>query len=559
MTRVGLQAITVQNNDGAVSNEVALRVVADPPFIHALEPDSASEGSDQKVIQLFGEKFKAGARVFALSDLQSSVQLETRFISDRQLEVALNFDLLIAAKNLLLRVENPDFGFSNEALFKVFIKDPLVINEYLADPPDGDAGDANGDGTRSSSQDEFVELLNRTSEPIDLSGYKLSDADAVRHQFSAGTIIPPFEAVVIFGGGNPKGAFGNTAENGLVFKASSGGLSLNNGGDTIKLEDPQGRLIQELKFTNTEGNANESYNREPDMSGAVFSKHSSLIDGNHQLYSPGTRATGEVFTIKPSVNELLPVSIHATSGDFTLTISGANFDPAAEVLFADRRLPATVLSSTALEVTVPAEALLEAGYVEVRVRNPKGELSKISRFLILGDPPQIHAIIPQHTGTGAENLEVTIQGQGFQRRSSVSIKQDKIAAEFISTTLLKIIAPAKYFTASGEIEIKIYNADETESNLKKLIVENGPLITRLSRKKIQAGSAAVEIKISGVAFKSDVVLYVNERPVPTHFSNEAEITATIPRDLTSAAATLELQARHPDGGRSNKVKIKVVN
>jgi hypothetical protein len=233
MTRVGLQAITVQNNDGAVSNEIALRVVADPPFINTVEPDSAIEGSDEKVIRLFGEKFKAGARVVALTDLQTGVELETHFISDRHLEVKLNADLLTAARNLLLRVENADFGFSNEALFKVFIKDPLVINEYLADPPDGDIGDANGDGTRSSSQDEFVELVNRTGEPIDLSGYKLSDADAIRHQFSAGTIIPPFEAVVIFGGGTPKGAFGNGAEKGLVLIASSGGLSLNNGGDSI--------------------------------------------------------------------------------------------------------------------------------------------------------------------------------------------------------------------------------------------------------------------------------------------------------------------------------------
>jgi hypothetical protein len=556
---VGLKAITVQNPDGAISNEVAFRVVPDMPLIKAMTPDAAVEGSDEKAVQLFGEKFKEGARVFALTDLQTSIQLDSKFISVEHLEVSLKSELLATAKNLALRVENPDFGFSNEAIFKVFIKDPLVINEYLADPPDDLTGDANGDGIRSSSQDEFVEIVNRTSEPLDISGYKLSDSETVRHLFSAGTTIPPFEAAIVFGGGTPKGAFGNAADNGLVFAASSGGLSLNNGGDSIKFEDAQGQLIQEIKFTTVEGNANESFNREPDAGGAGFSRHTAIINGNHQRYSPGTKATGEAFTIKPIVNELLPARIQAKASDFTLKIMGANFDPAAEVLFANQTLSANVLSSTELEVIIPAELLIEVGFVDVRVRNPKGELSKISRFLIIGDPPRIASITPEKTGTGAENLEVNILGESFQHHSIALINNEKIETRFISPTSMLVIAPAKFFTTAGEIEIKIVNADETQSNPFKLTIENGPLITRLSRKKIKAGSGAVPIKISGVAFKSDVVLFVNHRAVQTSFTHDGEFNATIPVALTEVGGTLELQARHADGGRSNRVKIKVVD
>jgi len=47
----------------------------------------------------------------------------------------------------------------------------IVINEILADPPDGAAGDANRDGVRDSSQDEFVEFVNTTTRDLDLSGY----------------------------------------------------------------------------------------------------------------------------------------------------------------------------------------------------------------------------------------------------------------------------------------------------------------------------------------------------------------------------------------------------
>ena len=52
----------------------------------------------------------------------------------------------------------------------------IVINEFLADPPVSTAnptGDANHDGTRSASQDEFIELVNSTPKDIDLSGYQI--------------------------------------------------------------------------------------------------------------------------------------------------------------------------------------------------------------------------------------------------------------------------------------------------------------------------------------------------------------------------------------------------
>src|SRR3989344_5867995 len=75
----------------------------------------------------------------------------------------------------------------------------ILINEILADP----AGDANGDGIISTAQDEFIELLNSSDNPVDLSGWKLSDAIQIRHTFTLGTILSPHSFLVVFGGGSP--------------------------------------------------------------------------------------------------------------------------------------------------------------------------------------------------------------------------------------------------------------------------------------------------------------------------------------------------------------------
>src|SRR5262249_49323598 len=158
-------------------------------------------------VTIKGEKFQQGAVVRAVKPTRRGTALSTAFVSSELLKSTIPDTMTRTAGTVALVVENPDSGLSNIALLKILIKDPLVINEILADPPEGPAGDANGDGVRSSSSDEFVEILNRSADSIDISRYTLSDADAIRHVFTAGTIVPPFEAVVVFGGGTPKGSF----------------------------------------------------------------------------------------------------------------------------------------------------------------------------------------------------------------------------------------------------------------------------------------------------------------------------------------------------------------
>jgi hypothetical protein len=66
----------------------------------------------------------------------------------------------------------------------------FIINEYLADPPSGTAGDANGDGVTSATQDEFIELVNAASAPLNIGGFSVGDALQTRFTFPPGASIP---------------------------------------------------------------------------------------------------------------------------------------------------------------------------------------------------------------------------------------------------------------------------------------------------------------------------------------------------------------------------------
>jgi len=171
----------------------------------------------------------------------------------------------------------------------------IVINEILADPPSGLAGDANGDSISSSSQDEFIELLNTGQDAVDLSGWHLNDALSPRHIFNAGTILPSHQFIVVFGGGTPN------LPGVLTKTASSGTLSLNNLGDQVLLYDHLSVLIDQVSY-GPEGNSDKSLSRFPEGTGSDFVLHSLVTGANGKIFSPGTTVDGQVLWPDVSVD-----------------------------------------------------------------------------------------------------------------------------------------------------------------------------------------------------------------------------------------------------------------
>ena len=188
-----------------------------------------------------------------------------------------------------------------------------VINEILADP-DATNGDANGDGTVDTTDDEFVEIINTTGVAVDISSWTLADGFSVRHTFPAGTVVPDQCGVLVFGAGTPTGDFGNMAAQ----VASTGALGFNNSGDDITLND--GVSDQVMASYGGEGGNNQSLTLDPDITGPVRVEHSTATGSGGELFSPGTRIDGSQFSGCPLIvsawviNELL-ADPDATNGD----------------------------------------------------------------------------------------------------------------------------------------------------------------------------------------------------------------------------------------------------
>lgn len=160
----------------------------------------------------------------------------------------------------------------------------LMINEVLADP--GAVVDANQDGVFSSTQDEFVEIVNVGDAAADVSGAVLSDAVGPRLTLPAGTVVAPGQALVIFGGGQVDAA--NFP--GAAVVAGTSTLYLNNGGDSVTLSSAGGETLAELTFGRAD---DQSLVRAVELDpGAAMVPHRSVSDA---AASPGTRADGTPF------------------------------------------------------------------------------------------------------------------------------------------------------------------------------------------------------------------------------------------------------------------------
>ena len=331
------------------------------------------------------------------------------------------------------RASNPvSITFSGDAIRDV------LINEALADPPDGIAGDANHDGVRDSNDDEFIELVNTTTHDIDISGYQLrsrsssTTADTLRHTFAAATILPACSAVVVFGGGafNPNDpAFAGA----LVAKANSGALSLTNGGGTITLRSSAGETITSLSWggsTGLSGDANQSITRSPDVNGS-FIVHQAATGSAGRSFSPGTRVDGSAFALcNPIVRiDVTPPTAAIDSGrnqQFTARAFNATGDEAPGVIFSwqtnntavatiDQKGLATSLNPGSAEIRASARGLQSAPAM-LSVREVQRVLTHIEVTPALATIPSGGA--QQFTARGIDQFGNDLNGVTFAWEST---------------------------------------------------------------------------------------------------------------------------------------------
>ena len=268
---------------------------------------------------IFGEDYISSESSLIISSGESSGSLSISSMQDNDIEeiesiiitIDSQGDIIVMTSSLTISILDDDADSDGDGIndsdddcpneagvpeYNGCSQPLLIINEVLYDPPSGISGDANGDGTREAQEDEFIEFVNLGG-TLDLSGYTVHDNAQERHIFPQGTVLPSGGVLVLFGGGNPTGAFGNA----IVQTATNGILNMNNAGDFVTVYNPNGEVVLTFDIDPLSNNPDESYSRypdlntEPDSDGNLFYQHASIPDSGGTLFSPGTKVDGTNF------------------------------------------------------------------------------------------------------------------------------------------------------------------------------------------------------------------------------------------------------------------------
>ena len=107
----------------------------------------------------------------------------------------------------------------------------FVLNEFYPQP--------------ASGTPEFVEIVNISSDTVNLKNWRITDSNNGANYGLAATLIPPLGFVVIAS----DSTFIDSIPNGVPYLVSSGGFAtLNNSGDEIKIFDPFNTQIDSLSY-----------------------------------------------------------------------------------------------------------------------------------------------------------------------------------------------------------------------------------------------------------------------------------------------------------------------
>jgi hypothetical protein len=169
--------------------------------------------------------------------------------------------------------------------------DSLKINEVHAAPQAGNpAHDANCDGNPSSTQDEFIELVNVSSQKVSLDGVQVQAQGSTKATLSA--CLAPGRGLVVYSGGTA--ACANLGETQAVVAASA--LGLTNSGGAVSLLDVDNNIIDSQPYTSVTDNTSRTLF--PDFTGASLVKHSAAdIPGVTRPQSAGLCVSGAPLAI----------------------------------------------------------------------------------------------------------------------------------------------------------------------------------------------------------------------------------------------------------------------
>jgi predicted phage baseplate assembly protein len=261
----------------------------------------------------------------------------------------------------------------------------------------------------------------------------------------------------------------------------------------------------------------------------------------------------------PAIVVLAPTSIIAASPAFTVTVTGRDFVPGAEVRWNGTARPTAVASSTELTAAISAADVAAPGVASVTVVNPGpgGGVSTARSFDVLPIPvPDLESVSPPLVAAGSPAFTLTVRGTGFVPGSEVRWNGAPRPTALVSPTELTAAVGGADVAAPGTVSVIVVNpapGGGQSGGLSFLALANPvPEITAIAPVAAAAGGAGFTLRVRGAGFVPASVVRWNGVALPTTFASAGLLTAAVGAvDIAApGAAAITVWSPVPDGGPS---------
>ena len=258
----------------------------------------------------------------------------------------------------------------------------------------------------------------------------------------------------------------------------------------------------------------------------------------------------------PILSNILPVSVLANSGTFTLTVNGGQFASGYNIAWNGAPLTTTFVNGNQLTAVVPAADIEAAGSVTIDVVTPNGLSSGPDQLVIQPDPAIDH-VEPAHAPAGTQGVTVKIAGSNFNGNCSVLWNGAPISKVLVSQTELQSYAPAALLANPGTATL-VVQFNGVNSNPKTVAIDPLPVLTSLAPDSVDQEGPNDTVTVSGKNFVAGCVVQWNGVNLATTFNSSTSVSAIIPASDTANAGIGQITVENPDSAVTAPLSFRVL-
>ncbi len=288
----------------------------------------------------------------------------------------------------------------------------------------------------------------------------------------------------------------------------------------------------------------------------------------------GTSGSANVTLLSPSITDVQPNTVPATSPAFDLIVTGTNFHTGSVVRWKGSDRATVFMSPTQLKATILASDVANPGLATVTVFNSAGTGGTSNGAVVTVSTrnpfPTVTGLLPAGVTQGSGAFTLTVIGSNFVSNSAVNWNGSPRTTVFLSSGLLQASILASDILGAGTATVTVFTPSPgggLSNGLGFPILAMGnpaPSTTAIMPNTVVAGSVrtSLTLTVMGANFKSgSSVVRWNGMDRTTMFVSANQLTATLPASDVAAAGTAQVTVFTPvpGGGTSNGQTFTIQN